>query len=407
MAVPPTELSAPVASRYAIERELGRGATSIVYLARDLAQSRMVAIKMLRPELAQSAGAEHFLREIRRTAQLQDPHIVPVLDFGEANGTLYYVLPVMEGGTLRDRLRREQQLPLKEVVAIGRTIATALGVAHAKGLVHRDVKPENILFTSGEACLADFGIARALAPVSGESTTSTGVVRGTPAYMSPEQASGEREYDGRSDIYSLACVLYEAIAGVAAFVGTSQSVVAQRLVHMPRALNVYRPTAAPELQQVLERALAIAPADRYQTAGEFADALAAVEPLLAQPPRRVPAGKMGARWLRAHRWSVAGGMIGVVALGAAGVWVRAAAHAADRCAPQGTVDPFRVALFPFADPAGRPSSVNGQLVTRMVRAAAARRWSNVALIGEDQLPPVAAEASLRALACTAQRRGAS
>jgi len=184
----------------------------------------MVAIKMLRHELVSSVGAELFLREIRLLAGLQHPHIVPVLDSGEANGTLYCVLPFMDGGTMRDRLRRDKQLPLADVIAIGRAMAGALGAAHAKGLVHRDVKPENILFTSGQACLADFGIARALVKASGDSTTSTGIVRGTPAYMSPEQASGERDYDGRSDIYSLACVLYEAIAGVAAFVGaTSQS----------------------------------------------------------------------------------------------------------------------------------------------------------------------------------------
>jgi len=277
-------VSAPFASRYAIERELGRGATSIVYLAHDLSHDRMVAIKMLRPELVASASAAQFLREIRRTAQLHHPHIVPVLDSGESDGGgLYYVLPFMEGGTLRDRLKHDKQLPLTDVIAIGCAVASALDVAHADGLVHRDVKPENILFTAGEACLADFGIARALVQASGEATTSTGVVRGTPAYMSPEQASGDREYDGRSDIYSLACVLYEAIAGVAAFVGpTSQSVVAQRLVRMPWPLRTYRPLVPPELELVLERALAVAAADRYQTVAEFSRALAAVEPLLTR-----------------------------------------------------------------------------------------------------------------------------
>jgi serine/threonine protein kinase len=195
-----TVLSGVFAGRYLIERELGRGGTAIVYLARDQQRGHAVAIKVLRPELAESVGAERFLKEIQLSQQLHHPQIVPVLDSGKYDGQLFFVLPLMEGGTLRQRLEQEKQLPLEEVIAITRSIANALAHAHEKGLVHRDVKPENILFTSGQACLSDFGIARALERAMDISTTSTSVVRGTPPYMSPEQASGEKNLDGRSDI---------------------------------------------------------------------------------------------------------------------------------------------------------------------------------------------------------------
>ncbi|MGH7524725.1 MAG: serine/threonine-protein kinase, partial [Gemmatimonadales bacterium] len=246
-AVPPTE----VADRYTIERELGRGATAVVYLARDRSANRMVALKLLRPELAESLSADRFLREIRLTQQLSHPAIAPVLDSGVVDGVFYCVLDYMDGGTLRDRLERERQLPMADIAAIARAIGAALDYAHCNRIIHRDVKPENILFGGGQACLADFGIARALETVGGP-TTSTGVVRGTPAYMSPEQASGEREYDGRSDLYSLACVLYEAIAGMPAFDGPNvQAVLAQRLIHAPRQLHVYRPMITAELDAVM------------------------------------------------------------------------------------------------------------------------------------------------------------
>jgi hypothetical protein len=227
--------------------------------------------------LASGIAADRFLREIRVTAQLHHPNILPVLHSGEDSSRLFFVLPFMDGGTLRDRLDREKQLPVTEVLAIGLTIANALSAAHERNVLHRDVKPENILFTGGQACLSDFGIARAITRSADDSTTTQGFVRGTPAYMSPEQASGEQEYDGRSDLYSLACVLYEALAGIQPFVGpTPQAVIAQRLVHDPRPLRVYRPSASAELEAVLARALQKAPADRYQTARELADALAAV-----------------------------------------------------------------------------------------------------------------------------------
>jgi serine/threonine-protein kinase len=268
-------LSGPFAGRYTIERVLGRGATATVFLAHDSESDRKVAIKILKPELAESIGSHRFLREIRLTQKLHHPHIVPVLDSGEYERKLYFVLPLMDGGTLRDRLNRERQLAVPEAVAIAQDVASALEYAHKAGVIHRDVKPENILLAKDGVCLADFGIARAVERAVDESSTSTGIVRGTPAYMSPEQASGEHDYDGRSDIYSLACVLYEMLAGMHAFVGpTPKAVMAQRLLHSPRPVSVYRPSIPGALEAVLGRALEILPADRYASAREFAKALA-------------------------------------------------------------------------------------------------------------------------------------
>ena len=310
-----------LAERYAVERELGHGGTAVVYLARDVSQGRMVAIKTLRPELAETLIAPRFLREVRLTAALHHPHIVPLLDSGESDGMLYCVMPYMDGGTLRDRLAHERQLPLDEAVAIARTIAGALAAAHGKGLVHRDVKPANILFVGGQACLGDFGIARALARGSGDddASTTTGIVRGTPAYMSPEQAAGDQRYDGRSDVYSLGCVLYEMVAGVQPFVGpSSESVLAQRMVHSPQPLAVYRPAVPPELAEVIDRALMTAAADRYQTAAELDGALASVEPLLTRgrtTSQRIRATSFNG--VNRRRWLVGGGVVAVAALGAA------------------------------------------------------------------------------------------
>ena len=274
MAGSPDVLSGTFAGRYTIERELGSGATATVYLARDTQRGINVAVKLLRPELAQSVGAERFLREIRLNEKLHHPHIVPVLDSGEYDGRLYFVLPLMEDGSLRQLLMREKQLPIEQAIAITKTIAEALHYAHQQNLIHRDVKPENILFTSGQACLADFGIAKAVERALDQSTTESGMVRGTPAYMSPEQASGSRQYDGRSDQYSLACVLYEMLAGVPAFIGpTPEAVIAQRFQHPPRELRVYRPSVPPSIETAITKALAISPADRFATLAEFAAAL--------------------------------------------------------------------------------------------------------------------------------------
>jgi TolB-like protein len=219
-------------------------------------------------------GAERFLKEIRVSEQLHHPHIVTVLDSGSYEDQLYFVLPHMEGGTLRTLLQQQTQLTVAQTLAITRSIAGALAHAHSKGLVHRDVKPENILFTSGQACLSDFGIARALEQALSDGTTSTSVIRGTPAYMSPEQAGGSRSYDGRSDIYSLGSVVYEMLSGMQPYVGpTPESVLAQKLTQEPRPLRTYRPTLPRAIEVVIGRALMSLPADRYQNALEFADAL--------------------------------------------------------------------------------------------------------------------------------------
>lgn len=262
------------AGRYEIVRELGRGATATVFLARDAELDRQVAIKLLRPGFIGSA-ATAFLREIRIAPGLRHPHIVPVLDSGEHEGQLYIVLPFMEGGTLRAKLETEKQLPLEMALAIVATLSDALDFAHRAGVIHRDVKPENILFADGAACLSDFGIARAIAEASGDSSaTTSGILRGTPAYMSPEQAAGEKTLDGRTDIYALGLTFYEMITGVQAFTGpTAESVIAMRMYHAPHPLRVYRPTVPTALERVMDKVLMVARADRYQTCRAFVDDL--------------------------------------------------------------------------------------------------------------------------------------
>src|ERR1700680_804268 len=226
----PARLATALADRYRIERELGAGGMATVYLAQDLKHHRPVAIKVLHAAL----GPERFLREIEISARLHHPHIVPLYDSGEADGPPYYVMPQVEGESLRDRLKREKQLPLDDALLIAREVADALSYAHSRGVIHRDIKPENILLESGHAVVTDFGIARAITAAGGEQLTGTGMAIGTPTYMSPEQAAGGEELDGRSDLYSLSCVLYEMLAGQPPFTGpTAQSIVNQHLTAEP------------------------------------------------------------------------------------------------------------------------------------------------------------------------------
>ena len=264
---------ASLAGRYTIERELGRGGMATVYLARDLKHNRPVALKVLRPELAASLGADRFLREIQVTAHLTHPNILPLLDSGRADEFLYYVTPYVEGESLRSRLERERQLPVDEAVRLAAAVAGALDYAHRHQIIHRDIKPENILLEDGQAVVADFGIARALHAAESAKLTETGVAVGTVAYMSPEQATGE-EFDGRSDIYSLGCVLYEMLAGEPPFTGpTAQVVTARRLAGSVPSLHAVRDSVPRQIEQAIGKALAKLPADRFATAAEFADAL--------------------------------------------------------------------------------------------------------------------------------------
>ncbi|MCZ6918324.1 MAG: protein kinase [Gemmatimonadetes bacterium] len=267
-----------LADRYAIERELGAGGMATVYLAQDVKHERQVAVKVLRPELAAAIGPERFLREIKTTAQLNHPHILPLLDSGDADGFLYYVMPFMEGESLRDRLDREKQLSVEDALRVAREVADALHTAHQRDVVHRDIKPENILIEAGHAVIADFGIARAIQASGGDQLTETGLAVGTPSYMSPEQAAGSRDLDGRSDIYALGCVVYELLAGEPPFTGaTVESVVHQHVaVQAPPVTNL-RPGVSPGIAAALSRALAKTPADRFGTAREFADALTQAE----------------------------------------------------------------------------------------------------------------------------------
>ncbi|MDE3151879.1 MAG: serine/threonine protein kinase, partial [Gemmatimonadota bacterium] len=286
----PPPLALALEGRYRIERELGAGGMATVYLAQDLKHDRKVALKVLRPELAAVIGAERFLSEIKTTANLQHPHILPLFDSGEAGGLLFYVMPYVEGETVRDRLTREKQLPISDALRIATEVASALDYAHRRGVIHRDIKPENILLHDGSALVADFGIALAVSSAGGTRMTETGMSLGTPHYMSPEQAMGEREITARSDVYALACVLYEMLTGDPPFTGsTAQAIVARVLTEAPRGMKAQRHTIPPHVEAAVTRALEKLPADRFSSAAEFADALARPELMVATTVGRAAA----------------------------------------------------------------------------------------------------------------------
>src|SRR5438876_3258764 len=267
-------LQVALADRYRIEQEIGDGGMATVYLAEDLRHDRRVALKVLRPELAAVIGAERFLAEIKLTANLQHPHILPLFDSGEADGFLFYVMPFVEGESLRGRLNREKQLPVTDAVRIATEVASALDYAHRHGVVHRDIKPENILVHDGRALVADFGIALAASKAGGNRMTETGMSLGTPHYMSPEQAMGEREITARSDVYALGAVTYEMLTGDPPFTGsTAQAIVARVVTESPRSLTAQRHTIPPGVEAAVLTALEKLPADRFSTAHEFAEAL--------------------------------------------------------------------------------------------------------------------------------------
>jgi eukaryotic-like serine/threonine-protein kinase len=268
-------LTAALADRYRLERELGAGGMATVYLAQDVKHDRRVAIKVLRPELAAVIGAARFLAEIKTTANLSHPHILPLHDSGEVDGTVFYVMPFVDGESLRDKLDREQQLPVDEAVRIAVEVAGALAYAHEHNVIHRDIKPENILLHGGHAMVADFGIALAASRTDGKTRmTETGMSLGTPHYMSPEQAMGEREITARADVYALGCVLYEMLVGEPPFTGpTAQAIVARAMTEEPRSLTAQRRTIPRHVELAVTRALSKLPADRFATAASFSEAL--------------------------------------------------------------------------------------------------------------------------------------
>ncbi len=306
-------LQSALADRYLFERELGRGGMATVFLARDLRHDRQVAIKVLRPDLAAAVGTDRFLAEIRITARLQHPHIVPLFDSGavpidphtpDSRDLLYYVMPLLEGESLHERLGREGALGIDDALRITRDVSAALGYAHELGVVHRDIKPGNIMLTGGQAVIADFGIARALSVASGDRLTETGLALGTPHYMSPEQAAGDPHVDGRADIYALGCVLYEMLVGEPPYTGpTGQAIIARHMTDSPPPIRARRETVPPAVERAIGRALARIPADRFRTAPEFAAALAA-------PVSGVPAPRSS---VSRRSWFLAGSIVAVAA----------------------------------------------------------------------------------------------
>ncbi|HZD05750.1 MAG TPA: serine/threonine-protein kinase, partial [Longimicrobiales bacterium] len=309
MAPPPLErVTRALAPRYRVEGELGSGGTATVYRAEDVKHHRKVAIKVLRPEISAILGTERFLKEIQLTANLQHPHVLPLYDSGEADGVLFYVMPHVEGESLRERLDRQGRLEIGEALAIAREVAAALHYAHGRGVVHRDVKPENVMLQEGQAVVADFGIALAVAEAAGpERLTATGVSLGTPGYMSPEQAAGEHELDRRTDVYALGALLYEMLAGQPPFRGdTARAVLARVLTETPRPIRELRPEVSADVEAAVARALARAPEDRFPTAQDFVRHL---------HPVRGEAGAAGSPGRRRGR---------VVAMAGAGLVVAAA-----------------------------------------------------------------------------------
>jgi TolB-like protein/tetratricopeptide (TPR) repeat protein len=377
------KLEATLADRYAIERPLGEGGMAFVYLATDVKHEREVAIKVLKPELAASLGAERFLREIRITAKLQHPNILPLYDSGEADGVLYYVMPFVVGESLSDLIAREKQLAIPDAVQIAREVAEALSHAHTFGLVHRDIKPDNVMMSNGHAIVADFGIARAMSEAGGDKITQTGMAVGTPAYMSPEQAAGDPGVDGRTDIYSLGCMLFEMLVGQIPFTGpNAMAIMARHTMDHVTPPSIMRDSIPPELENVVLHAMEKTPADRYRTALEMVEDLKAIE----QGRVSVPTGRASQMGMRAsqmgmrasqmgmrasqmgmrasqmgvafttgdfaprRRWPLVAGIGGaaVVALGVVG-WLVFGRGGGPTLSPGGALDFRNVAVLPFDD----------------------------------------------------------
>ena len=364
-------LNAALAGAYAIERELGRGGMATVYLAHDIKHDRDVAIKVLHPDLGAALGGERFLSEIRTTARLQHPHILPLLDSGDADGLLYYVMPLVTGETLRARLERERQLPVPDAVRIAREVASALDYAHRQNVIHRDIKPENILLHDGQAIVADFGIALAVQSAGGARMTQTGISLGTPQYMSPEQAMGERTIDARSDIYALGAVTYEMLAGDAPFTGSSvQAIVAKVLSEKPTSLHTLRDTVPSYIERAVFTALAKLPADRYASAAEFATALS---PVSAQTfAATASSTQAGTTNTRRARWTLGVAGAALLAIGAVGGMLVSKRAATSSVSVDAPVE-FDFESGPPIDAAGVSISRDGRLIVTQGRDTLGRR----------------------------------
>jgi Tol biopolymer transport system component/tRNA A-37 threonylcarbamoyl transferase component Bud32 len=353
----PRRLAAALAGRYRLERELGAGGMATVYLAEDLKHDRKVAVKVLRPELAAVLGAERFLQEIKTTAHLQHPHILPLFDSGSADAFLFYVMPYVEGETLRARLERERQLGIEEAVKITTDVADALDYAHRHGVIHRDIKPENILLHDGQVLVSDFGIALALSTAGGERMTESGISLGTPHYMSPEQATGDRRIDGRTDVYSLGCVLYEMLSGEPPFSGpTAQAIVARVLTEPVPPIRARRDTVSAALEAAIQGAVRRLPADRFATPRAFADAL-----VQAAGAPGAAAGGLGPRtgrgpWRREIRRPLTAGLAAasVVLAAALGLTLASPSRGAAGAGDRGAVIRFQVAVPPDLSNLGEP-----------------------------------------------------
>jgi eukaryotic-like serine/threonine-protein kinase len=368
------QLSAALAGRYVLERELGRGGMATVFLAHDLRHDRPVALKVLHPELAQALGAERFLREIKLAARLQHPNILSVHDSGEAAGQFWFTMPYVEGESLRERLSRERQLPLEDALRIAREAAEALDCAHRHRIIHRDIKPENILLSEGHALVADFGISRALGATGvGERLTETGIVVGTPTYMSPEQGAGERALDGRTDIYSLGVVLYELLAGEPPYTGpTAQAVLARRFSEPVPSVRRARPAVPESVEHALQRALAPVPADRFSTAAEFARALTvpgiATTPAVPSVPPSVSSPPLASQSRQRVPLAVVLGLGFLLGLGVLFGWLRS--HGTREA--DGGAAPKRLAVLPFetvGDTSDRAfaAGMSEEITTRLAR----------------------------------------
>ena len=371
-------LPAALAERYTIEQELGRGGMAIVYLAHDVRHDRSVALKIMLPELAASLGTERFLREIQTVAKLAHPNILPLYDSGQVEGLLFYVMPYVSGESLRSLLDRERQLPIEDAIRITREVVDALAFAHSMGVVHRDIKPENILLQAGHAVVSDFGIARAVSESGGQRLTQTGMAVGSPAYMSPEQSGGDQPIDGRADIYSLGCVLYELLVGQTPFTGlTPQAMMARHTMEPVPPPHIVRQSIPLELEAVILCALAKAPADRFHTAAAFGEALDAVVAGRSVPSLMMTGSRPAhRRWLRGRRAVVLGGGA-IVAAALLGVWLLRPGRAKPLAG--GEFDPRTVAILYFADesPGGTLAAVADGLTEDLIDQLSPVRQLNV------------------------------